>query len=197
MGETVNLQSALAGQYGLNDWLGQQNNLATPQGLVPLILPVQDMREFQRRYLFDQGTQSLVLGERISLLSWTVPPNEYWRPLSLIYQNADAGTHTVLTQFTMARNPAALVYQPSRTLIRQSSTKVVYGTVWDASDGAANEQHYSSPIYVVMEPGDSFGFEDITVNVGASQQRWIFVYELVPQPATQRTPGVAAAVTVV
>jgi len=195
--QLVDLQSPLAGQAGFNQWIGQQDQAATPKGVLPFILPTQDQRDFQRRYLFDEGSQSLVLGERISLLSWTVPANEFWRPLALLYQNADSGTHQVVTAFSMSRDPAALVYQPSRTLIRQSSTKVIYGTVWDASNGAANEQHYSSPIYVTMEPDDRFDFIDESPNTGASVQRWIFVYELVPRPSTPRTPGVVAAVTVV
>jgi len=197
MGELINLQTPLAGQSQYNDWIGQRDNEATPRGTLPFMLPVQEMREFQRRYLFDTGSQSLFAGERISLLSWTVPPKEFWKPLSLLYQNADSGTHQVLTAFSMAKSPAALVYQPSRTLIRQSSTKIIYGSTWDASSGAANEQHYASLIGVTMEPGDRFDFIDESPNTGASQQRWVFVYELVPGPPTPRSAGVVGAVTVV
>jgi len=197
MGESVKLRNGLAGGFSLNDFLKQGDSQATTRRLLRTMLPVQEMRDFQRRYLFDTGSQSLFAAERISLLSWTVPANENWKPLALLYQNGDSGTHQVLTAFTMSKNPADLVYQPSRTLIRANSTKIVYGSVWDASNGAANEQHYSSPIYVTMEPSDRFDLIDESANTGASVQRWTFVYELVPAPSTARTPGVEAAVTVV
>jgi len=194
---TVNLQSALAGQYGFNDWIGQQDNLATPRGVIPAILPVQEMREFQRRYLFDTGSQSLIAGERISLLSWTVPDNEYWKPLQLLYQNADNINHNILCNFSMARSPAAVAYRTVDSVVAANSTKVVYGLDNDGPLAGGTQGFFFSRIPVTMEPLDIFDFTDSTPNNGASQQRWIFVYELVPQPATQRTPGVAAAVTVV
>jgi len=197
MGETAELQSVLAGQFSLNDWLGQQDGAATPKGLIPFILPVQEMRPFQRRYRFDEGTQALSAGERISLLRWTVPQREWWKPLAVLYQNADSATHNVLTSFSMAKSVAALVYQPTRTRIRANATKIVYGTVWDGTGSTEDETMYSSDLHVTMEPGDNFDLIDLTVNSGASQQRWIFVYELVPQPPTPRTRGVAGAVTVV
>lgn len=197
MGETADLQSVLAGQFSLNDWLGQQDGAATPKGLIPFILPVQEMRPFQRRYRFDEGTQALDAGERISLLRWTVPQREWWKPLAVLYQNADSATHGVLTSFSMAKSAASLVYQPTRTRIRANATKIVYGSVWDGTQADADETMYSSDLHVTMEPGDDFDLIDLTANTGASQQRWIFVYELVPQPPTPRTRGVAGEVTVV
>jgi len=197
MGETARLRNQQAGTFGFNDFINQGDGNGTITKMLRTMVPTVDMRDFQRRYLFDTGSQALFAGERISLLRWTVPDFEFWKPLSILYQNADSGTHTVFTSFSMAKSPAALVYQPSRTLVRGNSTKVVYGTTWDASDGAANEQHYSSPLNVTMEPGDNFDFTDLTGNTGASQQRWFFVYELVPAPATARTPGVVGEVTVV
>ncbi len=197
MGETLKLRNSLAGGLGLNDFLQQGDGQATIGTLLTLLLPTVNMRDFQRRYLFDTGSQSLAIGERISLVRWTVPANEYWKPLQIIYQNADAALHGVIVLFSMVRNPAGLVWQPVRTNINLLRTKIIYGVDTDGSATGGSNDTYNSKIPVTMEPGDTIDFTDLTVNVGASVQRWIFAYELVPAPATARTPGVVGAVTVV
>ncbi len=196
MGERAKLQGTRAGQFGLNDFLDQANNAATPQDMIRTILPVQEMREFQRRYFFDPGTQLLFLGERISLLRWIVPRGEYWRPLALFYGHTDSVVHNVSVTFSMVGPSAAgVVYIPVQTNIFGGASKVVYGANQDGS--MTNSAFYNSLIHVTMEPGDRFGFLDETPAAGAATARWVFVYERVPQPATQRTPGVVGVVTVV
>lgn len=196
MGETVQLNSPLAGQFSLNDFLAQQNNRVTPADILRTIVPVQEMRGFQRRYFFDTGSQALVAGERISLLRWTVPEGEWWKPLGILYQNADSVAHSVLVTFSMVRSPAAVVWQAVKTLVSAVGTEIIYGAdELGAVSGIAGR--FISRIPVVMEPRDTIDLRDNTGNAGASQQRWIFAYERVPQPATERTAGVVGVVTVV
>ncbi len=158
------------------------------------------MRDFQRRYEFDTGVQALFATERVSLLRWTVPPNEFWRPLNLSVSQTDSIQHQVLTTFTMARNPAVIRYVPTRTKIQAGAAKIVYGADADgsmASGSSAQVDEWISRIPVIMEPGDLFSFIDETAAAGALTLTWVFVYERVPQPAVARNPGVVGAVTVV
>lgn len=196
MGERAILQGTRAGQFGLNDFLGQSNNRATPQNIIRTILPVQEMREFQRIYRFDTGSQLLGLGQRISLLRWTVPANEYWKPLQILYQNLDSVVHTVLIAYSMFPGPGALVWQPVRTQVNAVGTKIVYGADADGALAGINST-YLSRIPVTMEPGDTIDLIDLTVAAGAASQSWFFAYELVPKPVTPRSAGVTAVVTVV
>lgn len=199
MGETAKLNTPLAGQFSLNDFLAQQNNDVTPREILRTIVPVQEMRDFQRRYLFDTRTQALFAGERISLLRWEVPANEWWKPLRLLYGHFDSITHSIIITFTMSRNDQIIRYVPVRTTVDAGLQKVVYGAHADGTmqSGLSNTGRYISTIPVTMEPGDLFTLVDETSNAGASVAQWVFVYERVPQPATQRTPGVVGAVTVV
>lgn len=196
MGEVVDLQGELAGQFSLNDFLGQLNNAVTPQNIVRTILPVQEMRHFQRRYFSDTGERLAVgLGLRLSL-RWTVPNSEWWKPLALVYHNKDTVLHNLVTRFSMQRNSAALVWQASNTNVLPQQIKVVYGSDLDESMSTGGEESFMSRIPVVMEPSDTFDLVDLTaVATGGITLRWIFAYERVPRPATTRVAGVVAAVT--
>jgi hypothetical protein len=133
MGETARFRNSLAGTFGFNDFIAQGDNETTIRDLLRTMIPTVDMRDFQRRYNFDTGSQALFLGERVSLLRWTVPANEFWRPLNLFVSQTDSGNHQVLTTFSMARNPAVIRYVPTRTKIQGGQGKIVYGADADGS----------------------------------------------------------------
>lgn len=196
MGETAQLNGPLPGQFVLNDFLGQRNNAATPENIVKSILPVQEMRNFQRRYRFDQGSQNLLIGEQLSEVIWEVPPKENWNPVAVFFSNGDPGKdHDIITRLVV---PGAgfVDWDLARTRVSQNSSKRIFGTILDGSLGTGDSD-FMSPSPIILQPGHSFSIIDTdTVSAGTSL-RWLFVYELVPAPATALTPGVVGAVTVV
>lgn len=196
MGETARLNGPLAGQFGLNDWLKQRNNAATPEEIGKAILPVQEMRDFQRRYVFSSGAQALVLGERIFELRFVVPECEWWTPLAMQYENADDVDHVVECSITV--DEPSSDFRLVRTNVFREEKKLIFGALEDGSLGSASNINYQGPSPIVLEPGDEFVFGDlVNVNdVAGVTQKWTFVYELVPQPSTQRTAGVDGLVTV-
>lgn len=196
MGERAQLKGPFGGQFSLNDWLGQINNAATAQDLIRTILPVQEMREFQRRYRFDQGSQNLLIGEQLSEVIWQVPLSENWKPVAVFFGNGDPGKdHDVLSRVVV---PGAqfVDWDLGRTRVSQNSTKRIFGTILDGSLGTGDSDFMSkSPI--VLQPGHSFSIIDTDTVSAGSSLRWVFVYELVPAPATNLVQGVVGAVTVV
>ncbi len=196
MGELADLQTALGGQFNLNDWLGQQDNEATPKGLVPAILPVQEMREFQRRYRFDSGGATLQIGE-VETNFWRVPEGEYWRALALLYTNDDTVAHDIFTTATVDPAGVAAEYRPSRTRVDAKNTKVIYGTDQDSTMSGGTNTFWMSKLPMILEPRDEFGFKDDDVAVSVSTQLWTFIYEIVPRPGTPSTRGVKGLTTVV
>lgn len=193
MGELVDLQSPLAGQAGLNQWLGQQDQAATPKGLLPIILPTQEMRGFQRRYKYSPGSQTLQVGESF-FLTWTVPQLEYWRPLTLHFTNKDNVIKGILVTFSVDKS-GNNIYRAVQTVIGLGESQIVYGQELDGAIGNTVGR-FSSRLPNIMEPGDTMTMQQLQNVAILSEQSWIFVYELVPQPATPRSVGVLAAVTV-
>ena len=193
MGELVDLQSGRAGQFTFNDWIGQQDNAATPQGVVPIILPTQDMREFQRIYRFSSGAESLAMGERL-VLAWQVPRNEWWRPRTLMFTNKDSTVKVTRIEFTVD-NTGNNAYRAVETRVDSGESKIIYGAVQDGAIGAVVNR-FTSLLPSIMEPGDIMTMiqtQNVTI---AAEQSWILIYELVPAPAESLTRGVAASATV-
>lgn len=193
MGELVDLQSPLAGQAGLNQWLGQQDQAATPKGLLPAILPTQEMRIFQRRYKYSPGKQTLQAGESL-VLTWTVPQLEYWRPLTLHFTNKDNVIKGIVVTFSVDKS-GDNIYRAVQTVVGVGESQVVYGQDIDGSIGNQTSR-FASRLPNIMEPGDTMSMQQLQNAAIISAQSWIMVYELVPQPATPRSVGVLAAVTV-
>jgi len=193
MGERAKLKGPFGGQFSLNDFLGQSNNRATPQDIVRTILPVQEMREFQRRYVFSAGKQTLQIGERL-VLRWTVPRTEWWRPHNLVFTNKDTGTQTIRITFTVD-NTGDNIYRAVQTVVPNGATQVVYGADLDGSIGDTAGR-FASKLASIMEPGDAMAME-MTADVAVlAEMSWTLLYELVPQPATSLRRGPDAAVTV-
>jgi len=198
MGESARLQGTLAGQFGLNDFLGQLNNRVTPQKMIRTILPVQEMAHFQRRYFFTFGTQVVPVGQRISQLRFIVPEKEWWRPLAMQYEMGDVVDHEVEISITVHETATVSIFRLIRTNVFRQERKLIYGALQDGSLGSASNLNYNAVSPIVLEPRDVFVFTDLTNvnNAGGMNARWTFVYELVPAPSTQRTAGVDGLVTV-
>jgi len=193
MGETAQLKGPFGGQFSLNDWLGQLNNAATPQDLLRTIVPVQEMRDFQRRYVFSSGKQTLQIGESL-VLRWTVPRTEWWRPRTLMYTNKDNTSQFVNVSFTVD-NTGDNLYRAVRTRVDLGSSQVIYGQDLDGAIANATGR-FTSRLPSIMEPGDVMTMVQEFGAAILSEQSWIFLYELVPQPATALLRGPDAAVTV-
>lgn len=193
MGEREQLNGPLAGQFGLNDFLAQQNSDLTPRDMIRSILPVQEMRHFQRRYVFSSGKQTLEIGEEL-ILRWTVPENEWWRPRTLMFTNKDSTSQFVIVTFTVD-NTGDNVYRAVRTRVDLASSQVVYGQDIDGSIGTATGR-FASRLPSIMEPGDVMTMAQQFGVTIQSEQSWILIYELVPQPAVALVRGPDAAVTV-
>ncbi len=194
MGETAKLQGTRPGQFGLNDWLGQIDGAVTPQSMVKFILPVQEMREFQRRYVFSAGSQDLLAGERLVLI-WTVPAQEWWRPRTLMFTNKDSGDVVVRVEFSVD-NTGNNVYRASRMPVDGGQSQVIYGQDIDGAVGSVIGR-FASRLPSTLEPNDTITMTQENGVAIASEQSWILLYELVPQPATALVRGADAGVTVI
>jgi len=191
MGELVDLQGTRAGQFGFNDWIGQQDQAATPKGVIPAILPVQEMREFQRRYRFDSALQAIAIGERWTV-TWIVPRDEWWRPLALQWRNGDTASHTISFGAAIDRRGAIETLIMSSITVGAGRLALIYGV--DGEDVGANDYHARFPF--VLQPGDIIIAADSTVAVAAGNPQYTMVYELVPRPAQANTRGLAGTVAV-
>lgn len=194
MGETAVLQGARAGQFVLNDWLGQQDNAATPQGIVPFILPVQEMRPFQRTYKFSSGRQTLAIGEVVSLV-WRVPEGEYWKILGVFWENGDNVDHSLSVNFTI--NPSLLgdqggaisIYRAALINVAGGASKVIYGLNIQTR---TNTDLYHQFLDISLQPTDAISITMGEVVAAGGAQSWTMLYELMPGVPERRNRGLPA-----
>jgi len=191
VGEAKNLQGAKAGQFTLNDWLGQQNNAASPKGVLPFILPVQEMRPFQRRYAFTSGNQALLITERVQV-RWEIPDFEFWKVLGIFWENPDNIDHSYSIVFTINRSSigdqggSVSQYRVALMTISGQANKVIYGLDIQTR---TNTDLYHQFLDITLEPGDAISItmnEDANV---ATSARWTMLYELMPGPPERRVKG--------
>jgi len=198
MGETTELQGAKAGQFVLNDWLGQLDNAATPGGMVPVILPVQEMRPFQRRLKFTSGNQALAIGERLSV-RWEIPPKEFWKVLGIFWENPDSVDHTVSVLFTINRQGlgdqggVVATYRPALLNISGGQSKVIYGINIQTR---TNTDLYHQFLDISLEPTDAIALTMGEVVAVATSQRWTMLYELMPGVPERRVRGLDSQRTI-
>ncbi len=197
MGETAELRNQLAGTFGFNDWVSQGDSKATIRKILRTMVPTVDMRDFQRRFKFISGSQAVAIGQRVSQVRFVVPENEAWRPIAFQFENGDSAGHQVEVDITVDNSGLVSIFRIVRSFIVATTRKLIYGTNQDGSmSGAADDQLYTSFWPVILEPTDVFVFTDLTTSAVATTQRWTFVYELVPKPATELTRGADGLVTV-
>ncbi len=195
--DAVVLEGNRAGQQGLSNFLANDNNAAAPVGIRRVIQPVLDLGPYQRVSRFSTFSQALNIGERLSQVRWVVPIGEYWEVKTIWYQNTDNVAHTVQVLATINTTNGISVYKVCRTDIAISGTqKVIYGTTEDSAMAASSKSLFQSKIPVILEPGDTVTFEDVTGANAASTPQGGIHYDLVPEPAKLLTRGVAALVTV-
>lgn len=192
MGETAELRNQQAGTFGFNDFISQGDGAATIRKMLRTLLPVVDMRDFQRKYRFSSGDQTLQIGE-VLRLDFTVPANEHWRPRSFMFTNKDSLARDMLVIFTVDLS-AANEYRAVKTTVGPGSSQIIYGQDLDAGVNAIGE--FTSLLPIIMEPTHVMTVRMTGGVAVISEQSWIFVYELVPAPAESLTRGIAAAVTV-
>jgi len=89
-----NLQTPDAGQFSLNDWLGQSNNSATVKGIETDLRPVMEMMPFQRKIRTAAMVATVGVGQ-IALFQRKVPRNEIWRLHFVSIEHNDAGNKNV------------------------------------------------------------------------------------------------------
>lgn len=191
MGETVKLQGSRPGQFGLNDWLGQLNNRATPQDIVRTILPTQEMRNFQRRYRFDSAAPTLAIGERWTI-TWVIPEEEWWRVLAVQFINRDTANHIVSVRASIDRSAPINSFRASRFILEGGRTQMIYGLDGAAVSGA----EYFGRFPALLQPRDILTVDDSTLAVVANQSEVTLVYELVPRPAEPTTRGLIGTVVI-
>jgi len=194
VGESVTLRNGLSGGFSLNDFLKQGDSQATTQRLLRTMIPTVDMRDFQRRYRFSPGKQTLQVGERLTL-NFVVPANEYWRPQTLMFTNKDSTVKVIRIEFTID-NTGDNLYRAVQTRVDPGESQVVYGQDLDGAIGAVVGR-FTSRLPNIMEPGHAATLIQTQAVTDISEQSWIFIYELVPAPAASLVTGIAAAVTVI
>lgn len=193
MGETAELRNEQAGTFGFNDFITQGDSEATIRKLLRTMVPTVDMRDFQRRWRFSSGAQSLLIGEVVSV-RWVVPPNEAWKVHGIFFENGDNVDHQYATNFTV--NPSLLgdaggavsIYRAAFLNIAASQSKVVYGLNIQTR---TNTDLYHQFLDLTLEPADVVSVTQTPVANIAHTPRWTILYEIVPAPAVARTRGVA------
>jgi len=194
MGETAELRNQLAGTFGFNDFISQGDGNATIRTMIRTMLPVVDMRDFQRRYRFSSNSQDLLIAERMTV-NFVVPENEFWRPRTLMFTNKDSTVKVIRIEFTID-NTGNNLYRAVETRVDSGESKVVYGADQDGAIGNVVDR-FTSRLPSIMEPNDVMSMIQTQAVTIASEQSWILIYELVPAPAESLVRGIAAAVTVV
>jgi len=194
MGETAELRNQQAGTFGFNDFISQGDNGATITKMFRAMLPVVDMRDFQRKYRFSSGSQELLIAERLTL-DFVVPENEFWRPRTLMFTNKDSTVKVVRVTFTID-NTGNNIYQAVQTRVDSGESKVIYGADEDGAIGAVVDR-YTSRLPSIMEPNDVMTMTQTQNTTIAAEQSWILIYELVPAPAESLVRGISAGVTVI
>lgn len=194
MGETSELRNQQAGTFGFNDFISQGDGGATIRRMLRTLLPVVDMRDFQRKYRFSSGSQALLMGERL-VLAFTVPANEFWRPRTFMFTNKDSTEKVIRVEFTID-NTGTNIYRAVQTRVGSGESQVVYGQDLDGAIGSVVGR-FTSLLPSIMEPSDIMTVVQTQAVTIASEQSWILIYELVPAPAESLVRGIAAAVTVV
>lgn len=192
MGETAELRNPESGTFSFNDFISQGDNEATIRNLLRIMIPTVDMREFQRKYVFSSGKQTLQIGETL-VLDWTVPDNEWWRPRTLLFTNKDNIARDLIVRFTI--DPSGdNIYQACKVTVAAGSSQVIYGQ--DIDGGVNIPGEYVSVLPNIMRPADVMTAAMTGTVAILSEQSWTMIYELVPQPAVALVRGVDAAVTV-
>jgi len=193
MGETAELRNPESGTFSFNDFIAQGDNEATVLRLLRTMIPTIDMRDFQRKYVFSSGKQTLQIGETL-VLRWTVPDNEWWRPRTLMFTNKDNVIKGILVEFTV--DPSLdNIYRAVQTVVGVGDSQVVYGQDLDGAIGNTVSR-FSSRLPSIMRPADVMTMIQLQGVAIVSEQSWTMIYELVPQPAVALVRGVDAAVTV-
>jgi len=179
------LQKDLAGQSVINDWFEQGDNQATIQQLVDVILPVEEMAQFQRRIRTLPKTPiATVIGD-FPIMSGVVPPGETWRMLwsGVLFTDAVTGMHTILLRIIPA-TPGDVAFVIVTRDVNSGvptplypSSPVRAASVSDSKVGA-----YTGPP-IELFPGDEIQILDTTA-VGAAVGTFTptFRYEVLPPP---------------
>ncbi len=191
MGERVDLQTTKAGQSGFNDWIGQQDNAATPKGVIPTILPTQEMRNFQRRYRFDSAAPTLAIGERWGV-TWVIPNEQWWRILAIQFVNSDSVAHIISVAAVIDPSDPIQSFRASRFIVDAGIRTLIYGL--DSAPIASNE--YFGRFPSLLQPRDILSVSDQTIATAANQPQVTLVYELVPRPAEPTARGLVGTVDI-
>lgn len=193
----VVLETGDGGQQGLSNFLGQNNNNAAPAGILRSIQPGIDLRDFMRRFKFSNWSGAAAIGDKVQQVAWTVPIGEFWRLRNMWYHNLDSGAHSVNIRVTFNNDstfPAQ--YMPVFTRVLADVQKVIYGNIWEGTQGSGDNGFFSGLIPVVLEPGDVITFQDEDAYSTAVTAAGGIIYEIVPEPSKRTVRGPDASVII-
>jgi len=177
-------QSPRAGSFILNDWLGQQTNLATIQGLSTTLVPVQTVREFQRRIRsVGNVTIPVTIGQFVTF-SAVVPEDETWQIqfVGVNHVDAPANDHNITLRI-IPGVPADQPYVVARVEVDSGQDTPLYPS--HVLTTAASDVRFVARGAQILEafPGDTVQIFDETALIAATGTfRPVIRYEVGPPP---------------
>lgn len=192
MGE---LQKDLVGQFALNNWYQQRNNEATLQLAGNVVIPVQEMLKFQRRFRTRQAPFPATIGQVLNA-EIEVPRTESWR---FHYFDVVHGDSAPL-KFTLSLAPAntGIVSPLEYTLFRGDpdpniNTPFLEAMSENPPSGALFKRRSTLPVELM--PGDFLRLRTGVVAAASITITVFFRYEILPPPTILETDTLFTGLT--
>lgn len=173
-----NLQTPEAGQFALNDWLGQSNNAATVKGIETDLQPTIEMMPFQRKIRTAAMVATVGIGE-VALFQRKVPRGETWRLHFVSIEHNDTGAQNVRLSILQDIS-TTIIYNIARRSVTPNIETPLYPSmaanpidiaVFDQRGGPAPE----------LIGGDTLQVIQITVGIVAARTWSVTLrYEILP-----------------
>jgi len=184
MGE---LQKDIVGQFGLNNWYQQRNNEATLQLAGTVVVPVQEMLKFQRRFRTRQFERSPIAGQFFAG-EMEVPRTESWKFHYFSVLHNDSAP----LKFTLSISPSNTGFVSPReyTLFRDDpdpgvNTPLIESISENPPSGSLFKRRSPAPFEVL--PGDVVRIVTAIVAAANPTITVYFRYEILPPPVILET----------
>lgn len=192
MADTTPLQRPTGGQFSYNDWLGQQDNEATIQGVTRSLQPSQDLMPFQRKFRDFFVALTPAIGQ-VPIFEGEVPRGEMW----LLHRAEASSTegHT-LDLNVLPKHNNAIVHTLGNFSLEVGIQTPLYPARWRQAAGNNENFNVEPGIGYTLLPGDTLQF--LTAEVAVAPYTIILQgrYEILPAPNEDRADNEFTGTTI-
>jgi len=164
-------------------WTNRAGNQSLVKGQLSTLLPVQELRDFQRQIREQQVNAGPSAGQQ-AIFNVTVPELEAWRMIDVTYEHDDSVTH-ILHWFYNPNRGATGEHTIARKAVNMNTATPLLRSF--SEEGSASRFAPRGPNQVEFFPFDVITFLDLTSATDANvtavlRLRW----ELIPLPQDKR-----------